>query len=81
MTAAIIETPGDGALGVQVGGDHYRTLPIQPLHYAQLNRLTACEFNVLKYITRHRSKGGRQDIEKAIHCLEVLLELEYPIEV
>ena len=66
------------ALKHQVGGDHYRKLRIQPAEY-----ITACGLNYLagsavKYVTRYRDKGGAQDIRKAIHCLELLLELEYP---
>jgi len=64
----------------QVGGAHYKSLPIQPAEYCQKNGLHWCEANVVKYVTRHREKGGRQDIEKAIHYLELLLELEYPTE-
>jgi hypothetical protein len=37
-----------------------------------------CEGNAVKYITRHKSKAGRQDIEKAIHYLQLLIEWEYP---
>lgn len=62
----------------QVGGSHYKDLPIQPAVYCQKNRLGFCESSIVKYVTRHRSKDGRKDIEKAIHFLELLLELEYP---
>jgi hypothetical protein len=42
------------------------------------NNLTFCEGNALKYITRHRRKGdGAKDIHKAIHYLEMILEMEY----
>lgn len=68
------------ALATQVGGGHYKTLPIQPVEYAQRNHLGYCEANVVKYVTRHRAKGGRQDIEKAIHYLRLLLEIEYGAE-
>jgi hypothetical protein len=37
-----------------------------------------CESLALRYITRHKKKNGRQDIEKAIHCLQLLIEMEYP---
>ena len=65
------------ALDNQVGGDHYKHLAIQPIEYAHANGMGAIEAAVLKYITRHRWKGGRSDIEKAIHELEMLMELEY----
>jgi len=51
---------------------------IQPAEYCQRNRLPYCEANVVKYVTRHREKNGREDIEKAIHYLQLLLEIEYP---
>ena len=60
----------------QVGGDHYDT-EISPLDYIYANNLGYCEANVLKYITRHKSKGKKQDILKAIHYLELLIEYEY----
>lgn len=66
-------------LSVQVGGDHYKSLPIQPTEFCQRNGLGHCESSVVKYVCRHRRKGGRQDIEKAIHYLQILLELEYPV--
>ncbi len=65
------------ALDVQVGGDHYKNLPIQPVEYNQKNKLGFCEASVVKYVTRHKHKDGRKDIEKAIHFLNLLLELEY----
>lgn len=66
------------ATGEQVGGDHYRVMVIQPAEYAQRNGLGYCEGNVVKYVSRHRSKHGRQDLEKAIHYLRLLIEMEYP---
>ena len=62
----------------QVGGGHYQKLAIQPSEYIHRNQLGWCEGNAVKYITRHRDKAGRQDIEKAIHYLQLLLEWEYP---
>ena len=69
---------GDGsALDKQVGGDHYKSLAIQPIEYVTKNNMGYCEANIVKYITRHASKGGRQDIEKVIHYAELLLEMKY----
>lgn len=65
-------------LKTQVGGNHYKDLAIQPAEYCQKNKLGYLESNAIKYATRFRFKGGEQDIMKAIHCLELLLELEYP---
>ena len=66
------------ALKVQVGGDHYKDCGIQPVEYIHANKLDYFEGNVIKYITRHRTKGqGKKDIEKAIHYAQLILELEY----
>lgn len=61
----------------QVGGDHYKMLAIQPSIYIRRNKIGWYEGNAIKYITRHSIKGGRQDIEKAIHYLELLLLEDY----
>lgn len=65
-------------LQTQVGGGHYKELAIQPAEFCQRNGLGFCESSVVKYVTRHRDKNGRQDIEKAIHFLQILLSIEYP---
>lgn len=65
------------ALSTQIGGDHYLNKGIQPIIYIHANQLGFCEANVVKYVTRHKSKAGKDDILKAIHYLELLLELEY----
>ena len=61
----------------QVGGDHYCNMAIQPAEYAQLNNLNFIEGCVVKYVSRHRNKNGAEDIKKAIHFLNLLLEIEY----
>ena len=65
------------ALDTQVSGDHYKDKGIQPIVYIYANNLGFCESNVVKYVTRHKEKNGAADILKAIHYLELLLELEY----
>jgi len=64
------------ARDIQVGGNHYLG-NIQPRDYAKAHDFTYDECMALRYLTRHRNKGGRQDIEKAIHCLQMILEDEY----
>ena len=62
----------------QVGGQHYKRCKLQAVEYIQANGLDYLEGNVIKYITRHRTKGeGRKDIEKAIHYAQLILEMEY----
>jgi hypothetical protein len=65
------------ALDVQPGGDHYKNHAIQPIEYVVKNQLGFCEGNVIKYVTRHKLKNGKEDILKAIHYLQLLLELQY----
>ena len=60
----------------QVGGTHYQ-LSIEPWDYIIANQLGYLEGNVIKYVTRHKVKGGRADILKAIHYLEKILEVQY----
>ena len=63
-------------LAVQVGGDHYKKLAIQPIEYIHANKLGFCEGSVIKYVTRWRDKNGIADLEKAKHFIELLIELE-----
>lgn len=65
----------------QVGGDHYRTYAIQPVEYITANNLSFLAGNVVKYVTRYKQKNGAEDVRKAIHYLELILEFEYPDEV
>ena len=68
------------ALDSQVGGSHYKDRKIQPVQYIEANDLKFLEGCVVKRVTRHDKPTGkgRQDIEKAIHELQLLLELRYP---
>lgn len=60
----------------QYGGDHYKRFAIQPTEYIIKNGLNFCEGNVVKYITRWRHKDGLQDLLKAKHYVEMLIEEE-----
>jgi hypothetical protein len=66
-----------GALDEQEGGSHYKDLAIQPVEFITANNLTFLEGCVIKRVCRHRSKNGAEDIRKAIHELNLILELEY----
>tara|TARA_R110002051_G_scaffold18347_1_gene53090 strand:+ start:243 stop:464 length:222 start_codon:yes stop_codon:yes gene_type:complete len=61
----------------QVGGDHYKNMVIQPAEFINKNKLLFAEGNAIKYICRHQSKGELQDIDKAIHYLEMVKERDY----
>ncbi len=65
------------AAETQVGGDHYKKLAIQPIEYCHKNGLGPCESFVVKYVTRYKDKNGKEDLLKAIHCIELLIEMEY----
>lgn len=58
----------------QVAGEHYKKRAIQPIEYIVANELPFCEGNIVKYVTRHRDKGGREDIEKLIQYAQFILD-------
>ena len=64
------------ALDVQVAGNHYKDLAIQPVEYIHANGIGYFEGNVIKYVSRWRNKNGIKDLEKAKHYIELLIELE-----
>lgn len=64
------------ALDTQVAGEHYKSKAIQPVEYIHANGLDFFAGNVVKYVTRYKSKGGITDLRKAIHYIELLIELE-----
>lgn len=65
------------ALEKQEGGSHYKDMVIQPVEFITKNKIAFLEGNVIKYVCRHANKNGKQDIEKAIHYLELIKELHY----
>ena len=67
------------SLQEQVGGKHYSSMKIQPAEFINENRLLFAEGNAIKYICRQQSKGKEQDIKKAIHYLEMILERDYNV--
>lgn len=71
-----IKAIGTDPLSVQVGGGHYKSMVIQPVEYITKNNLPYCEANVIKYISRWRDKGGKKDLEKAKHYIDMLIQLE-----
>ena len=64
------------ATDTQVGGNHYTKLAIQPMRYSMENGLDALQHTVIKYVTRFRDKNGIEDLEKAKHCIDMLIEYE-----
>lgn len=62
---------------IQIGGTHYRDMKIQPIEFIMANALDYCQANVIKYVCRHESKNGREDLEKAKHYIDLLIEAKY----
>jgi len=63
----------------QVGGSHYKKMKIQPSKFVIENELLFPEGNVIKYICRHSYKNGKEDLEKAIHFIEMIIERDYKL--
>jgi hypothetical protein len=61
----------------QVNGNHYNKYLIQPAEYCYKNKLNNLQSEAISYITRYPDKGGKVDLEKAIHTLEILIHMEY----
>lgn len=67
---------GNRALDVQVGGGHYKDMPIQPIEFTHKNGLNFCQGNIIKYVTRYKHKNGLEDLKKAKHYIDLLIQLE-----
>ena len=61
----------------QIGGKHYKKYKIQPSRFINDNKILFAEGNAIKYICRHSLKGKKEDILKAIHYLEMIIERDY----
>ena len=72
----VAQTVAPKPSSVQVGGDHYKNLHIQPYQYVMDNSLNFMQGSAIKYITRYKDKGGIEDLKKAIHTIELLIEWE-----
>ena len=73
---AACDCGAESPLATQVGGNHYTKLAIQPMTYSMANNLDACQHTIVKYVTRFRDKGGIQDLEKAKHVIDMLIQFE-----
>ena len=70
------KVPQKCANGKQIAGSHYSDKQMQPWDYIYANNLGYFEGNCVKYVSRWKDKGGIDDLKKAIHYLEKLIELE-----
>ena len=64
----------------QIGGSHYKDMVVQPSEFINKNKLLFAEGNAIKYICRHAHKGGKQDLEKAKHYIDMIIERDYKDE-
>ena len=64
----------------QIGGNHYRKYKLQPSRFVTENKLLYPEGCVIKYVIRHQDKGGKQDLEKAKHMIDMIIERDYEEE-
>jgi len=64
----------------QVGGNHYTKYKMQPSKFVTENKLLYPEGSVIKYIVRHQDKGGKEDLEKAKHMIDMIIERDYKEE-
>lgn len=72
---ALIAGEIDSALGIQVGGGHYLGFAIQPVEFITRNGLNFLQGCIIKRVCRFKCKGGREDLLKARHEIDLLLEL------
>jgi len=71
-----IDYEPNNPMNTQVGGDHYSKMKIQPTEFILANDIPFCEGNVIKYISRWKSKNGIEDLKKVIHYAEILIANE-----
>ena len=64
----------------QIGGKHYLKHKIQPSKFVVENKLLYPEGSVIKYILRHQDKGGKEDLLKAKHFIDMIIERDYSEE-
>ena len=67
----------ESALKSEVGGNHYKEFRIQPIEFIEGNDLGFSVGNIIKYVCRYKYKNGKEDLLKAKHYIELLIELEY----
>ena len=67
----------DKATKKQIGGSHYQHFKIQPVEFCYHNNIPYLEATAIKYLCRHREKNGLEDLQKAKHFIDLLIEFEY----
>jgi hypothetical protein len=69
-----VQIEKNDSLKKQIGGDHYKKMTLSPWEIIEKNNLNFFEGNALKYLLRYKSKNGIQDLEKAKHYIDYLIE-------
>lgn len=72
------EEDSDNPMDKQIGGNHYKDMAIQPVEFCMKNNLNFCVSSAIKYLCRYKNKNGKQDLEKARHFIDLLIQMEYP---
>lgn len=64
------------AFDTQVGGDHYKTMAIQPVEFALANKLDFFQKDIIKYVIRRKGDKNKrlEDLKKASHYLDMYIE-------
>ncbi len=70
----------DSSFNTQVGGSHYQHFSIQPMEFFIANQIPYAEAAIIKYVCRHSKKNGKEDLLKARHIVDMLIEKLYPSE-
>jgi len=60
---------------IQIGGSHYKNMVIQPTEFIERNKLSFLQGCIIKRICRYKDKDGIQDLEKAKHEIDMLIDL------
>jgi len=66
----------NSAFDTQIGGGHYKDMKIQPTEFIHQNGIGFIAGNVIKYVVRYKFKNGLEDLKKARHYLDMLIEDE-----
>jgi hypothetical protein len=73
----LINSTIESQLDIQIDGDHYKHFAIQPAEFTFKNKFNWHQGEIIKYISRYKLKHGRDDLEKARHLIDMLIEFEY----
>ena len=76
VRAAFRRGPKTSALVRQEGGEHYKDMAIQPVEFIHRNGIGYLEGCCIKYLCRWRKRGGLEDLKKARHFIDLLIEME-----